>query len=492
MGYSLSFEVESVTIARSINSGNGNIADRDLISFSILNGADQPTVIRDATLLGDAISDGTTIQLKPGDYDSGGFQVSSGIPLSAIVIIGCDEAGTLADATARHNKALAQSMDAGSAEWGVTGAALGALGGLEGPAGVVALAAGVICAAVAAVLQLVKDCIGDGPTPKSGVVFSSGLTYTLEEIQTHAVDGADNIGRFWRTTVPYKNNAGSDCSVTFKVYVFYEQDPVFPPNGPGKMSARIGGAPSEWTGVWGDNGNLENAKIVCEIDQGVGPAPQGMGARMWLYLSSSEATYRVAMAPSAFQLGGKRPARQFSLDAFVPANPEALSGMAGSLSLREGSAPSKTDLYTGKEDSPWSVPMQVTKYNGPIYPGPKGTGGATTFAPTAPSAPLRAAVSAPILNQAPVTVGPNPTQVGPNPAQVRPNPPPVGAGPKAPAVEFADTICLPGNVFLQLYIVYNIAAPAKRWANRVRYLRLDNKGGTITDVLLDHTSLQPF
>ena len=48
MGYSLSFQVETVSIAKTINSGNGNIADQDFISFSVLVGADQQTVVRDA------------------------------------------------------------------------------------------------------------------------------------------------------------------------------------------------------------------------------------------------------------------------------------------------------------------------------------------------------------------------------------------------------------------------------------------------------------
>ena len=73
MAFSLSFQVETVEITKTINSGNGNFADQDFISFSIVNGADQPTVIRDATLLGDAITDETKIQLNPGDYESGVF-----------------------------------------------------------------------------------------------------------------------------------------------------------------------------------------------------------------------------------------------------------------------------------------------------------------------------------------------------------------------------------------------------------------------------------
>jgi hypothetical protein len=295
MGYSLSFEIESVTITKSINSGNGNFADRDIISFTILEGADKNTPIRDGTLLGDDIFDGKTIQLRPGDCDSGVFQVSSGIPLGAWVMIGCDEVGTVADATARHNKALAQSLDEGSVAVALAGAAAGAVP-------YVGEALGALCAIVAGVLQLVKDCIGDGPTPKSGTVFMGGLSYTLEEIQTHAVEPADSIGQFWRTTVPFNNNANSDCSVTFKVYRFYEQDPKFPPmQGPGKIAPRMGAQPSEWAGVWGDNGSLELATIVCEIDQGAVSAPQGIGARTWLYLSSAEATYRTAMAPQRFK-----------------------------------------------------------------------------------------------------------------------------------------------------------------------------------------------
>jgi hypothetical protein len=488
MGFSLSFQVESVAITRSINSGNGNFADQDYISFSILIGADQKTVIRDATVLGTNIADNDTIKLNPSDYDSGVLPVSSGIPVSALVMIDCDEAG--GDAIARHNKALAQAMDIGSIEFSVGGGIASAFG----PAGGVL---GALCAVVAGVLQAVKLCIGAEPTPKSGLVFLGELTYTLEEIQTHKVDDSDSVGHFWRAPVTFKNADGSsECSVTFKVYVFYEQDPTFPPmGGPGKITPRIGAGPSEWAGVWGDNTSQDLAKIVCEIDQGVVPAAPGVGPRTWLYLASSEAAYRTAMAPAAFQLGGKRPAWQFSLNAFVPANPEAVSCLASSLSVKEGTAPGKSDLILVKEGSPWSVPMQATKYAGPIFPAPKGTEPATTFArspATAPMQPSRAAVLGSAVLQRAV-VGKSPAQVGPSPThagltQPTPGPPPAGMGQTAPAIEFADTICLPGNVFLQLYIVYNIAAPAKRWANRVRYLRLDSKGSTITDVLLDHTA----
>ena len=424
-------------------------------------------------------------------------------------MIGCDEAGTLADAKARHNKALAQALDVVSQEVGATAGVVGAVAGGSVPG----LVLGAVLGIIAGVLQVIKSCLEGGPTPKSGAVFVGGLTYTLEEIQTHKVDDSDSIGRFWRTIVPFKNNDGSsDCSVTFKVYVFYEQDPIFPPmGGPGKITPRMGAGPLEWAGVWGDNGSQDLANIVCEIDQGVVPAAPGVGPRAWLYLASSEATYRTAMAPSAFQLGGKRPAWQFSLNAFVPENPEAVSRLASSLSLKEGTAPGKSDLVSAKEDSPWSVPMQATKYDGPVYPGLKGTGAATTLAHSAPTAPVgpvapvlvattlaHSAPTAHVQSSGGAVVGsaalnpafarPSPTQVGPGATQPAPGPPPAGLGQTAAAIEFADTICLPGNVFLQLYIVYNIAAPAKRWANRIRYLRLDSKGSTVTDVLLDHTA----
>ena len=448
-------------------------------------------------MLGDAITDGMKIQLKPGDFASGVLPITSGIPLSAFVMIDCDEASTLADAKARHNKALAQALDVVSQEVGATGGVVGAVAGASVIVSVPGLVLGALLGIIAGVLQVIKICLEGGATPKSGAVFANGPIYTLEEIQTHTIDDKDDVGQFWRTIVPSKNNDGSsDCSVTFKVYRFYEQDPIFPPvGGPGKITPRIGAGPSEWAGVWGDNTSQDLAKIVCEIDQGVVPAAPGVGPRTWLYLASSEATYRTAMAPAAFQLGGKRPAWQFSLNAFVPANPEAFSRLADSLSVKEGTAPGKSDLVLAKEDSPWAVPMQATKYAGPIFPGPKGTELATTFARSAATAPVQtsgaAVVGSAVLQRA--VVGKSPTQVGPSPTQVgvtqpTPGPPPAGMAQIAPAIEFADTICLPGNVFLQLYIVYDIAAPAKRWANRVRYLRLDSKGSTITDVLLDHTA----
>jgi hypothetical protein len=488
MGFSLSFQVETVKFTKTINSGNGNFVDRDLMSFVIKNGDEQPT-IKDATELGNGIVDGQTIQLDP-SWNSGVFQVTSGIPISAMVNITCQSGQSAADAKALHDKGLAEALDQLSVAVGVEGVIFGATGTPVG------LALGIICAAISGVLQLAKDCIGDGPSPRSGLVFSGGLSYTVEAIQTQTKK-SDGVGAYWQTTVPFTNNDGSSvCSVTFKVYVFYEQDPIFPPmGGPGKITPRIGAGPSEWAGVWGDNTSQDLAKIVCEIDQGVVPAAPGVGPRTWLYLASPEAAYRTAMAPAAFQLGGKRPAWQFSLNAFVPANPEAVSCLASSLSVKEGTAPGKSDLVLAKEDSPWSVPMLATKYAGPIFPGPKVTEAATTFARNVATASVQtsgAAVAGSAVPQRAV-VGKSPTQVGPSPTQVgvtqpTPGPPPAGMGQNAPAIEFADTICLPGNVFLQLYIVYNIAAPAKRWANRIRYLRLDSKGGTITDVLLDHTA----
>jgi hypothetical protein len=137
--------------------------------------------------------------------------------------------------------------------------------------------------------------------------------------------------------------------------------------------------------------------------------------------------------------------------------------------------------------------MQATPYNGPIYPNPIGIEVATTFAHGAPTAPVPSSVAAvaPSVALNPAFADPGRIRLGPGATHAVPGPPPAGRGPKAAAIEFADTICLPGNVFLQLYIVYNVAAPAQRWANRIRYLRLDNKGRTITDVLLDHTALPP-
>jgi hypothetical protein len=378
------------------------------------------------------------------------FTLTEGDVLTLLPIIVCDNANSPADSIAQHNKALARMLDIYSASF----AAAGGLSSLvAGPAGVIA---GTICVVIALFLQFAKDCIGDNPTPKSGVVFNQNVSYTYDQIKGHAVSGSD--GRwFWTEELPY---TAADNSATTNVFLKLTRtaeygSSIIGAHGPGKFSPRLGGKLTDWgspSGMWAD----AERRIMCKIPSRTAePRPEFIAAthRMLLHLSSREAAYRSGADPARFSVTAARPIWQISPGQYAPANIETLLE-SHDVTAQEGSKPFEADLYKGSDSKAWSGPMLATPYSGPKYPS-----AVTGLGPVV--------VTVAIAHVAPELAAAIPT---PQPSQ-------------PPAMQFADTLCLPNSVFLQLYAVHDRAVPNLIFGFQIRYLRYAS-GVIVTDVML--------
>jgi hypothetical protein len=142
----------------------------------------------------------------------------------------------------------------------------------------------------------------------------------------------------------------------------------------------------------------------------------------------------------------------------MPAGFEVQCQTAAEVVVQEGHKPYASDRYNGSVLTVWTVPMIATPYAGPIYP------------PFHGEVAVGGVVSAAIKTR----------RVAPG--ALRPASGPVRIASPQP-VQYADTICLPGGVFLQLYTVHDIADPQSIWSNAIRYLRYES-GVAVTDVML--------
>lgn len=472
------FQMESLQIVRALNDGNPPFFDRDIFSFSVGQNDLYSTLIP-ATVISNSASSGDAIPLNFPTQDP--YTVQENDVLMLVPLVSCDDIGVASDAEARHNKSVALLLDEATAEWTVgAGAAAAVIAAANVAAGIIA---GIVVGAVAAVLQLAKDCLNDppSPTPRNGIAFAQSVSYTYQQLIGHHVDGSSTVNgvkfAYFSETVPYTGANGSASTLTFKVFVGGEVLFANPGRGPGKVMPRVGGDPSNWissSGKWAD----DKSRILLTIASNAGTAPSPLNPmrKMLLYLGSPEAQYRVGAMPSTFSLTSKRPARQLAIEPFVPQSVEGLCGV-GSVTVQEGSTPNSADHYKGADAAAWTVPMAVTPYASPIYP----------LAPTATAPLLRTA--GPSASGVALSQGVGRTTVIQNVALSAPGagvqqgsalmPTSVGIQP----LHYADTICLPGGVFLQLYVVRDRSDNRLVWGYLIRYLRY---GGStvVTDVML--------